>query len=295
MEKKTAGQNFIYGILAVICLGILMAAAWGSRHKERAWQAQYMEDVKIVVFGDSIMGECREETSVTGLMSEALGQQVFNAALGGTCYSYTDTDCSLFYTKDCLNMAGLSQAVLADDFRIQNNARIRESATEYFEDAIEDLSFIDFGQINTVFLAHGMNDYHGGVELMNEKDLYDPYTFTGAIRSSVTNLKKANPNLRIILVTPTYSWYRTEGQTCESYDPGGGVLEDYVEAQKELSEELGIECIDLYHDFYPHEKWEDWELYTNDGLHPNEAGRRMIAEKLVKYLEESPYSPKESQ
>lgn len=285
MGKKTSGQNFIYGILAVICLGILMAAAWGSRCRERAWQAQYMEDVRIVVFGDSIAGEYREETSVTGLMSEALGEPVFNAALGGTCYSYTDTDRRLFYTKDCLNMVGLSQSVLADDFRIQKNARIRESVTEYFENTVEDLSFLDFTQVDTVFLSHGMNDYHGGVELVNEKDLYDPYTFTGAIRSSVANLKKANPDLRIILVTPTYSWYRAEGLTCEEYDPGGGVLEEYVEAEMALAEELGLECIDLYHDFYPHEKWEDWELYTNDGLHPNEAGRRMIAEKLTDYLE----------
>ena len=84
------------------------------------------------------------------------------------------------------------------------------------------------------------------------------------------------PDLRIILVTPTYSWYTVQQLTCEELDAGYGILEDFVEAEKQVAAELGVEVIDLYHDFYPHESWSDMELYTVDGLHPNEAGREMI-------------------
>ena len=72
--------------------------------------------------------------------------------------------------------------------------------------------------------------------------------------------------------------------TCEEMDNGGGFLEDYVNAQLRLAEELDVEAVDLYHDFFPHESWEDWEQSMMDGLHPNEAGRERIAQKIADVL-----------
>ena len=144
---------------------------------------------------------------------------------------------------------------------------------------------IDFGQVKILLIGHGLNDYHGGAPLDNPDNPYDEYSFAGALRSSITALKKAYPDMRIILVTPTYSWYLVQGQTCEELDAGYGVLEVFVEKEKEVAAELGVEVIDLYHDFYPHETWEDLYVYTDDGLHPNEAGRQKIAEKLAEYLQ----------
>ena len=93
-----------------------------------------------------------------------------------------------------------------------------------------------------------------------------------------------NPEIRIVLVTPTYTWYTEMGLTCEERDMGGGILEEYVDAEIRAAEELGIEIIDVYHDFFPHEKWEDKDLYTRDGMHPNDEGRRMLAEKIAACL-----------
>lgn len=278
MKEKKAKAKIVYGICAVVLFSLLLLA---FRREQIPW---FTDPVAIVVFGDSIMGEYREETSVTALMEEILGKKVFNGGLGGTCYSYTEAPERLAYNKDILNMAGLSKAICADDFRPQLTAGIKESATDYFANTVEDISLLEYENVEVVFLAHGMNDYHAAVPFDNSEDKYDSYTFKGAMRTSVKNLKEAYPNLRIILVTPTYSWYTATGLTCENYDTGRGYLEDYVEAQLELAEELDLEIIDLYHDFYIHDSYEDWQLYTNDGLHPNETGRRMIAEKLAGYL-----------
>lgn len=278
-SKKTTA----YWIIA-LALFALMAAAF-FRTYFITDHDQKNNNYRIVIFGDSIIGECREETSVTELMSNELSEPVFNAAFGGTCMSYTETDKRLAYTKDCLNMAGLSQAIYADDFSVQMNSRIRESATDYFDETIRDLSNIDFTSVDIVFIEQGLNDYHGGIGLDNPNDPYDTHTFAGALKSSVGNLRAVNPDIRIILVTPTFSWYRDEQLTCEEYDPGGGVLSEYVQKEFELAEELGIEIADIYNDFYSHDTWEDWEIFTNDGLHPNENGRRMIAEVLCGYID----------
>lgn len=270
--------------MIALVLFVLMSAAFFGKYFI-AGQNQKNDSYRIVIFGDSIIGECREETSVTELMSSELSEPVFNAAFGGTCMSYTETDKRLAYTKDCLNMAGLSQAIYADDFSVQENSRIRESATDYFDETIRDLSNIDFTSVDIVFIEQGLNDYHGGISLDNPNDPYDTHTFAGALRTSVENLRAVNPDIRIILVTPTFSWYRDEQLTCEEYDPGGGVLSKYVQRELELAKELGIETADIYNDFYTHETWDDWEIYTNDGLHPNENGRRMIAEALCGYID----------
>lgn len=277
MKNNISKQTIAYSVIAVICfLGLLFGNSAPKEPKE--------EKAEIIIFGDSTIGGCRDETSVTALMSNYLEKPVCNVALGGTCYSYIDRDMRLAYTKDYFNMVGLSQALYTGDFRLQEHARIRENATEYFEDVIYELSILDFSATDTIILVYGVNDYHAAVELSNPEDLYDPYTFMGAIRSSVKHLREAAPQSRIILVTPTYSWYPSTGLTCEEYDTGNGVLESYVNAEIALAEELGLEVIDLYHDLYAHEKYEDWQTYTIDGLHPNETGRTLIAHALADYL-----------
>ena len=130
-------------------------------------------------------------------------------------------------------------------------------------------------------MQQGINDYHAGVPIDNQQDPYSEYTFLGAIRSSVYAMRKVNPDVRIILVTPTYAWYVNSGQTGEEADYGGGILTDYVEAELEAARELNVEILDLYHDFYRHEKREHWELHTQDDIHPNQAGRETMAVRLA--------------
>ena len=279
MKGHGLSGKILYGVLAAAFFVLLFALTYSSRENR-----QEKTQVRIVVLGDSIMGIVRDETSVTEKLTAYLGEPVFNGALGGTCLSRMDTEKRIGYSKDALSMAGLAKAIEAGDFGVQQTVRIRESATEYFGDTIDELENIDFSAVEILIIGHGLNDYHGGAVMYNEEDPYDEYTFTGALRSSITSIRKAYPDLRIILVTPTYSWYTVQQLTCEELDAGYGILEDFVEAEKQVAAELGVEVIDLYHDFYPHESWSDMELYTVDGLHPNEAGREMIARTLAEYL-----------
>ena len=54
--------------------------------------------------------------------------------------------------------------------------------------------------------------------------------------------------------------------------------------EQQIGQEEQIEVLDLYHDFLPNDTWEDWQRYTIDGVHPNEAGRQLIADRIVQYL-----------
>ena len=275
-KRSEAGGKVLYGIISLFLFLLLFGLTFRSRGASGE-----KTEAQIVMFGDSVYALVRDETAVSARLQELTGKTVYNAALGGTGAARRREDRRLDYAKGSLSLAGLTKAVWAGDFGVQRTARVRESNTEYYPEVIDGLAAVDFTQVETVLMQQGINDYHAGVPIDNQQDPYSEYTFLGAIRSSVYAMRKVNPDVRIILVTPTYAWYVNSGQTGEEADYGGGILTDYVEAELEAARELNVEILDLYHDFYPHEKWEDWELYTQDGIHPNQAGREKMAVRLA--------------
>lgn len=281
MKGWLENRKMIYGILAVLLFCLLFCLTFRGRA-----EGLERQQVQIVTFGDSVFGETRDDTAVPAKLQAILGQSVYNAAMGGTCVARTLAERRMDYAKSSLSVVGLSKAVLADDYGVQQSLRVRESNTEYFEEVIDGLERVDFSRVRTIVIQGGINDYHAGTLIEDPEDPYNEYTFLGAIRIAVNHFRKANPGVRILLVTPTYTWYIFTNLTCEESDQGGGLLEDYVNAEIRVAEELGIEVVDVYHDFFPHEKWEDKDLYTRDGLHPNEKGREMLAQRIAEVLRE---------
>lgn len=283
MNVRLWKKTIAYGLASVVLLAVLAAATFRDR-SDRLERRQ----VQVVMLGDSVFGLIRDDTSIPAQIERALGKSVFNGAFGGTCISRIDKGYRLTNARDSLSLAGLAKAIAVDDFGVQQTVRAKESNTGYFADTVEGLEEIDFTSVELVIIMHGLNDFYSGVPIYNEKDPLDEYSFTGALRSSLTALRKANPNMRILLVTPTYTWHLQSGLTCEEFNGGYGIQEDYIKAEMEVAEELGIELIDVYHDLFPHEKWEDWSLYTFDGLHPNETGREWLTDIICEYLQKNP-------
>ncbi len=281
MSKEPGRRTIVYSVLAVLLFAALFFMTFRSGGKNEG------EQPEIVAFGDSVFGLVRDGTAIPAQLQELLGRRVYNAALGGTAMARQAEDRRMDYGKSALSLAGLVKAVQAGDFGPQRTLRIRENAVDYFPEVIEGLAEVDFSQVDTVLIQYGLNDYHNGTRIDDPEDPYDEYTFLGALRTGVRSLREINPDLRILLVTPTYAWliYSDPPRTYQEVDQGEGVLGDYVEALLQAARELDLEVIDVYHDFYPHEQWEDWKLYTTDGLHPNEAGRRKLAERIAEAVE----------
>ena len=279
--EKQPGTNIkiIYWLAAVLVFALLCVLTFPNRQKALA-----REEYPVVILGDSLAGLCRDETSISELLSDHLGQRVFNGAFGGTCLAVQPEETNPDYTSELLNMVSLSKAIAADDFGVQQTVRSRQIITDYFGNTVDELECVDFQKVEVLLLVFGLNDYHAGIALDNEKKSLDESTYGGALRSVLTSLRQVNPDMRIVLVTPTYTWYLSHHLTCEEYDTGEFYLEEYVLKEIEIGEEFGVEVVDLYHDVYTHEVWEDWRLYTEDGLHPNEYARKMIAQILAETI-----------
>lgn len=241
--------------------------------------------VDILFLGDSLIGQYRDETSVPYLVGEYLGKSTYNGAFGGSCLARLGREENKAYQKDELTLIGLARAIAYEDFRAQQAVSIWEPATEHFPQVIDELAQISARDLEYLVLEYGTNDYFGGVPIEAPEKPYDEYTFQGALCSALEILRKYLPNVQIILISPTYNWYLNTQENCENKDFGGGYLAAYVDSIAQTAEKYNIKYLDVYTDFYPTEMGAALE-FTSDGVHPNEAGRRLLAEKIAEYIQE---------
>ena len=127
----------------------------------------------------------------------------------------------------------------------------------------------------------GINDYMHGDAPFGEFTDRTPQTFCGAVHYLFRGLIEKYPTKPIIIITPMHRIH--------DYKPNSSnqkVLKDYVDVIREAAEMYSLPVLDLFASFgicpdIPEQK----EAFCPDGLHPNDAGNRVLAEKLKKFLE----------
>ncbi|WNR45467.1 SGNH/GDSL hydrolase family protein [Paenibacillus roseipurpureus] len=133
--------------------------------------------------------------------------------------------------------------------------------------------------LDCVTIFAGINDFRLDKPIgeLGSKDLY---TFHGAYAGVIEDILAKNPKCRLSLWTPLH-------RDKDSYDiftvnASGHRLVDYVDAIGEIGRRYALPVLDLYAQSglnkltLPH--------FTSDGLHPNEAGHRRIADMAVPFL-----------
>ena len=232
----------------------------------------------VIFFGDSRVGNDRTDTALPVLLENAIGMSVYNAGIGGSTLSYTGQ----YPTWDMYSMVSLSKAIEANDFSIQlsniesayfDNAEI----VEYVPDTIKDISKIDFKKAKYVIIEQGTNDYLSGMKLEGD-DKYDETTVGGALRTSIANIKKSSPDAKIILISTCFT--STPAGYGDELDLGYGTEEDFADFEKKIAEETGVLFIDLYHESGINR--DNFKDYLFDGLHPNDAGNKIVIDLLTK-------------
>ena len=126
-----------------------------------------------------------------------------------------------------------------------------------------------------VLVFGGTNDYgHGDATLGAMSDRIDN-TFYGALHLLYSGLIKKYPTARIVIMTPTHRANENNGSS------NGLPLVAYVNAIREVADYYSLPIIDMYKNggICP-DIAEQREAFCPDGLHPNDAGNRRIAEYL---------------
>ena len=237
------------------------------------------------------MANAQDETSVAAMLSEKTGLSVGDFSFGGTMMAYNASNGSIGSSGNFLCMASISRALLTDDFSVQINAHVSDPATEFFPERIEELTHLSLKDSDIVIIEHCINDYHCAIPI-GDATSDSEYTYCGALKLSVEYIRRINPDIRIILISPTEKWM-PDGVNASDYSYGGGILDEYVDAQRMMAEELGLEYLSMYELYdneisvFGDEVTEEPVTgfkYTVDGTHPNYYGRYVISDLLADYL-----------
>ena len=232
----------------------------------------------VVCFGDSIIGMCRDETSVTNNLSRVTGAEVYNVGFGGCRMSdHPSTGYAEF------SMWALAKAISDGSWSAQEQAASQGS--EYFSEQLAILKDISFDQVDDVIIHYGTNDFGGSVPIGYDSDSSDHATLCGALRFSIETLRQAYPQLKIYISLPVYRFW-VEDDTiiyAETYkNKCGDTLPDAVHAIRKVAEEYDLPVIDGYLGLGVGS--ENAEMFLMDGTHLNEEGRRLLGELMGEVL-----------
>ena len=283
---KNIGKKWLAPMIALLIAVMVMSVGLAENKEPVQYDAVFL--------GDSIIGNEAGKVSIVEIVEERLGKTVYNGAFGGSCMSFGNEQLWESRGLDQWSMVKLAQAIYAEDFNSQramitSAEKYRDKnllVLDYFEERINGLAAVDFSGVELLLIEHGTNDYNMGQVLESDTDPFDVTTFAGALRTSLSLLQDKYPDLRIILVSPLYCELR--GDTLrKSYetDLGSGTLDEYVQKEKEIAEEYGVEWIDMYHGSGIWE--ENAAEYLFDGLHLTDDGKRIYANIIADYLLEN--------
>ena len=242
---------------------------------------------RIVNFGDSIFGNFRAPTDISSHLARITGAEVYNVGFGGCRMSKHDLP-----QFDRFSMYRLADCVTTRNFTLQDESfsyePIGEALPQYFKGSLELLKSIDFSKVDIATIAYGTNDYTSERKLEGD-GRYDTTAFGGAMRYSIERLREAYPNLKIVICSQTYRFWRDKAgnftDDATTLLCGENTLLPFLAKTKEIAEEYGLYYIDNYNGSgICYDNRNDCFSAT-DGTHPIEYGRILIAENIARELE----------
>ncbi len=136
---------------------------------------------------------------------------------------------------------------------------------------------------DVVVVFGGTNDFgHGDAPLGNFEDR-TPDTFYGACHYLFSGLRQKYPHAEIVIMTPLH---RTEEDLTTLEYAKGETLTTVRKAILEVAEYYGLPIVDLWATSGIQPRLESSRTaHCPDGLHPNDAGHKIIASRLLGLLQ----------
>lgn len=235
------------------------------------------DNLQLVFIGDSIFDMARDGTGIPYLTSKALGAKCYNLAIGGTCAALHKDNTTSYDNWDSSSVLGVVKAVAG---LVSPDCMNGYHARSVFDRC-------DFSKTDYFIIECGTNDFLSQYPIsMDQGGTYKWYTYYGAVESMIHDLQGAYPNAKIIFCTPHYEqfYFKEKGIAGDvnTLNLGRGPLIDYIAAGHNAASTAGAYAINCYNklDINGYSASD----YLLDGIHLNEAGRRLYADMLATYI-----------
>lgn len=234
-------------------------------------------DLQLVFLGDSIFDNNRDGTGVPYLTAVQCNADVYNLAIGGTTATIKQTQSA---ENEKWESTGLQGVVRAMEKKIPTTIFEGTRTKE-----ILDNPNIDFSKTDYFIIEYGINDYFEGAPRSYDDQPYSAYTYAGALRNAISELRSLAPDCTIILCPPHYCvFYNGDRYVGDSNvtDKGAGTLRDYMGTCEYIAGEQQTLFFNSYYDLgidaYGADK------YLEDGIHLTAEARQNYADALARII-----------
>lgn len=277
-EKRKDMKNKLGIFLLFICIFVFAICP----KKQNGPMLPVEEGKKgIVLMGDSTIGNCKDETGIASLLEEKIQMPCYDCSIGGTCMASVNKNYKNDHFLDDFSVVHLCETVANQDFRtLKISAENLPLKKAELQSVILLLENVDFKKAEYVFLAQGLNDYMA--QIPPTLDAGDTiYSYEGALIEAILDLQSVNPNLHIVVLSPTYNLYMEEvkaGSRTLTFS-----FEEYIAVGEAVSKMYGAEFINMYETLGIDEtNVATYCIY--DKIHFNEEGRKLYASILAEYI-----------
>ena len=244
----------------------------------------------IVVFGNAPFADDRGSSdNLASLIAKETGATVYNCSISGSYLAaqHTNFDPTLApMDAYCLYwLVNLAAGVPLDGYYNDAAEVLGDKTPPEAEEVVNTLKTLDFNTIDTVAIMYDATDYLMGNAMYNDDNPTDPTQFTGNLEASIEVLQSLYPQIRIIVMSPTYAYAIDEDGNYVSSDiyiyNGRDVLSTYV--IKECYS-ANLHSVSFMDNLYGSITEDNAKEYLTDNLHLNIKGRKLIAKRFEYFL-----------
>ena len=244
----------------------------------------------IVVFGNAPFADDRGSSdNLASLIAKEAGATVYNCSISGSYLAaqHTNFDPTLApMDAYCLYwLVNLAAGVPLDGYYNDAAKALGDKTPPEAEEVVNTLKTLDFNTIDTVAIMYDATDYLLGNAMYNDDNPTDPTQFTGNLEASIEILQRLYPQIRIIVMSPTYAYAIDEDGNYVSSDiyiyNGRDVLSTYV--IKECYS-ANLHSVSFMDNLYGSITEDNAKEYLTDNLHLNVKGRKLIAKRFEYFL-----------
>lgn len=240
----------------------------------------------ILVFGNHPFSDDRDsEDSLANIIAREADATVYNCAIDGSClssevpnFSASDypMDAYSFYWLVTLAVGGANAGYYPAALET-----LGEDAPPEAQEVYDTLTSLDLNTIDVAVIMYDATDYLLLRSPRNLENPTDTTTFAGNLEAGIELLQTCYPNIRIIVMSPTYAFAVVNGEYVSSdiYRVRDKyALSTYAGIEAQSTFTRGVTYVDnLYGSIHEDNARE----YLRDNLHLNVEGRKIVADHFI--------------
>ncbi|MCR5427160.1 MAG: SGNH/GDSL hydrolase family protein [Lachnospiraceae bacterium] len=244
----------------------------------------------ILLFGNSPFADDRDsEDGLANLIAKKTGARVINCAVTGSYQAATE---ERVYPKENSMDAFIPYWIIMNaldgttaQFPAEVEEALGDAAPPDGQLAYDNLMSVDLNEVDVCVIFYDLTDYFLDRPIHYDNDFQNPTSYVGSLGDTVVLLRVYYPNIRFIVMGPTYAYYVEEDGSysdAELRSNSYGKPSDYALWEYSVSaDRLGVSYVDNY---FHSINCNNASEYLTDNIHINQKGRELLADRLVYFI-----------